>query len=424
MPKNHLRLLQIQTLLCVLRDSLMKYILNLINLRILHCLLLYASSSMIVIAGDLDPVITDVFPSGMNGVKLYRIPGVVVTTTGRILAYCEARRNNSGDWGEIEIHLRTSDDAGKTWSTPRRIAHQGIRIEGNPIKKSGGEYEQTVNNPVAIIDRATGDIYFLYCINYARCYSMISKDDGNTWSSPVDITNTFLPFRKSYDWKVIATGPGHGIQLKSGRLVVPIWLAYGKPGDHHPSASATIFSDDHGKTWRAGEIAIPNKEPYVDPNETMITELHDGRVMLVTRSESKSNRKLITLSADGATGWSKSQFHPQLWEPICMASIAIYSTKPGVLLFSNPHMLAIDKNGKEIPGGRGKRQNLSIKMSYDNGKTWPISRTLESGPSAYSDLSVLPDGSIICLYEGDKTIRLAKFTIDWLRNSPRQKPGN
>lgn len=402
----------------------MQFIFKLLKLRILCCFVLFHTSSLIVSAADLEPIITDVFPAGMNGVKLYRIPGVVVTKTGRILAYCEARRNDAGDWGEIEIHLRTSDDSGKAWSKSRRIAHQGSRLEGNPRKKTGGEREQTVNNPVAIVDRITGEIQFLYCVNYARCYSMTSNDNGDSWSSPVEITDTFLPFRKSYNWNVIATGPGHGIQLKSGRLVVPIWLAYGKTGDHHPSASATIYSDDHGKTWKAGEIAVPDVEPYDDPNETMITELHDGRVMLVTRSVSKPNRKLITLSADGATGWSKPEFHPQLWEPICMASLATYPRKPGVLLFSNPHMLNLDKNGKEIPASGGKRQNLSIKMSTDYGKTWPVSRTLESGPSAYSDLSVLPDGSIICLYEGNKTIRLAKFSLEWLTNSPPKKSGN
>ena len=130
----------------------------------------------------------------------------------------------------------------------------------------------------------------------------------------MDITATFEPFRKHYNWNVIATGPGHGIQLKSGRLVVPIWLAYGKTGDHSPSAAATIYSDDHGKTWLAGDLAVPNEAPYGNPNETMLTTLADGSVMLVTRSVSKPNRKIITISADGATGWSKPTFHDQLWE--------------------------------------------------------------------------------------------------------------
>lgn len=355
---------------------------------------------------------SDVFPANFNGIARYRIPGIVVTAKGTVLAYSEARRNNSSDWGEIEIHLRRSTDGGKTWGESQHIAHNGPRLEGNPRKKEGGEHEQTVNNPVAIVDRDTGAIEFLYCINYARCYSMRSTDDGVTWSKPTDITATFEPFRAKYDWKCIATGPGHGIQIKSGRLVVPIWLAYGKTGDHGPSAAATIFSDDHGKTWKAGDLALPNEGEFRDPNETMLAELTDGRVMLVTRNESAPNRKIVTTSPDGATSWSKPAFHPQLWEPRCMASLLAHPS--GVLLFSNPHTLPRDKEGKELPNGRGKRENLSIKLSRDNGQTWPTIKTLEAGPSAYSDLAVMPDGTVLCLYESKSDIRCARFNLEWI----------
>ncbi len=357
---------------------------------------------------------TDVFPAGMNGIARYRIPGIVVTKKGTVLAYSEARKNGSADWGEIEVHLRRSTDNGRTWGDSQHVAHNGERVEGNPHKKGEGDHEQTVNNPVAIVDRETGAIEFLYCINYARCFSMRSTDDGVTWSKPVEVTATFEPFRKYYDWKVIATGPGHGIQIKSGRLVVPIWLAYGKEGDHGPSAAATIFSDDHGRTWNAGELAVPNEGDFGNPNETMLTELSDGRVMLVTRSVSKANRKLITTSPDGVTGWSKPIFHEQLWEPVCMASIIAHPSQPGTLVFSSPHRLALDKDGTEIPAGRGKRENLSIKISRDDGKTWPISKTLEPGSSAYSDLAVLPDGTVLCLYEGKKDIQVARFNLEWI----------
>lgn len=383
----------------------------------LRFLLLLALSTTVLRAAPLLER-NDVFPAGMNGIALYRIPGIVVTPKGTVLAYAEARRNSSSDWGEIEIHLRRSTDGGKTWEAPKQIAHVGARLEGNPKKKTGGEHEQTVNNPVAIVDRTTGAIEFLYCLNYARCFSMRSTDDGVTWSKPVDITATFEPFRRHYDWKVIATGPGHGIQLKSGRLVVPIWLAFGKIGDHAPSAAATIYSDDHGKTWQAGDLAVPNTGEFNNPNETMLTALADGRVMLVSRSVSKANRKIITVSPDGATGWSQPKFHDQLWEPVCMASIVAHPSKPGTQIYSNPHTLPRDAAGQEIPAGRGKRQNLSIKLSRDDGQTWPISRTLEPGPSAYSDLAVLPDGTVLCLYEGDKKIVAARFNLDWLEAKP------
>lgn len=356
-----------------------------------------------------------VFPAGLQGIARYRIPGVVVTAKGTVLAYSEARKNDSKDWGEIEVHLRRSTDGGKTWEPPRKIAHQGARIEGNPHKKNDtGGHEQTVNNPVAIVDRETGAIEFLYCINYARCFAMRSTDDGVTWSTPVEITASFEPFRKDYDWKVIATGPGHGLQLKSGRLVVPIWLAYGGVGDHGPSAAGTIFSDDHGKTWKAGDLAVPNTPEFANPNETMLTELSDGHVMLVSRSVSKANRKIITLSPNGATKWSQPAFHDELWEPRCMASIVSHPSKPEMLIFSNPHTLPMDKDGKGVPGGKSKRENLSIKLSRDDGKTWPVNKTLESGPSAYSDLAVLPDGTVLCLYETKSDIVCARFTLAWI----------
>jgi sialidase-1 len=357
---------------------------------------------------------SEVFPPHLNGIARYRIPGVVVTPKGTVLAYAEARKNGSSDWGEIEIHLRRSTNGGKSWEASSQIAHHGARLEGNPRKAEGGEKEQTVNNPVAIVDRETGAIEFLYCINYARCYSMRSTDDGVTWSAPVDITASFEPFRAKYDWKVIATGPGHGIQIKSGRLVVPIWLAYGNAGDHAPSAAGTIYSDDHGKTWQAGDLCLPNEGDFGNPNETMITELSNGRVMLVSRSVSKANRKLVTTSPDGATSWTTPVFHDQLWEPVCMASIIAHPAKPGALIYSNPHTLKLDKDGKEVPAGRGKRENLCIKVSHDDGKTWPINKVLDPGKAAYSDLAMLPDGTVLCLYEADTNIVCARFNFEWI----------
>ncbi|MEW6156505.1 MAG: sialidase family protein [Verrucomicrobiota bacterium] len=391
-------------------SSLLPYFIKVFLGLILSCLLF-------VPALCAEPLLekSEVFPPGLNGVARYRIPGVVITPRGTVLAYAEARRNNSADWGEIEIHLRRSKDHGKSWLSSQPIAHNGPRIEGNPRKPAAdGAREQTVNNPVAIIDRVTGAIEFLYCVNYARCFAMRSTDDGATWTAPVEITAAFQAFRSKYDWKVIATGPGHGTQLRTGRLVVPIWLAFGAVGDHGPSAAATIFSDDHGKSWHAGEIAVPNEGDFIDPNESMLTELSNGRVMLVTRSLAKQNRKIITTSADGARDWSPPQFHEQLWEPICMASIVSHHTAPGTLLFSNPHTLPRDKEGRPIAGGRGKRENLSIKMSRDDGKTWPVNKTLEAGPSAYSDLSILSDGSVLCLYEVGNSIVCARFNLEWL----------
>jgi sialidase-1 len=363
-----------------------------------------------------EPEFSEVFRSNAGEIRRYRIPGVVVTTKGTVLAYAEARRNSSADWGEIEVHLRRSTDGGRTWEPARHIAHRGPRLEGNPHKKAGGEKEQTVNNPVAIVDRATGAIEFLYCVNYRRAFSMRSRDDGLTWSDPVEITAAFEPLRAHHDWKVIATGPGHGIQLVTGRLVVPVWLAFGREGDHAPSVCATIYSDDHGQTWQAGAVVAPNAPPFRSPNESILAPLAGGRVLLMARSPSAANRKIVSISPDGATGWSAPQFHDQLWEPICMSGLTAHPS--GALVYSNPHTLARAPDGREIPGKAGKRENLSIKISRDEGRTWPFNRTLEAGPSAYSDLGVLPDGSVICLYEAGEHIRLARFGLDWVEAAP------
>jgi len=360
-----------------------------------------------------EPAWQDLFTAGEHGIALYRIPGIVVTSKGTVLAYCEARRNSRSDWGEIEVHLRRSTDGGNTWSAPQRIAHHGDRIRGTSGKTADDE-QQTVNNPVAIVDRVSGSIEFLYCINYARCFSIRSLDDGVTWSDPVEITAAFADFRPACNWKVLATGPGHGIQLRSGRLVVPVWLAYGGVRDHHPSVTATIYSDDHGATWKAGEIAIPDTAEFNDPNETIAAELSDGRVLLVARSESAPNRKLLLTSSDGASGWTAPEFHPELLEPICMAGLLAVPGRPGTLLFSNPATVGLDAEGRERPNSRGKRENLTIRMSRDDGATWPISRVLEPGKSAYSDLAALPDGTMLCFCEVDNRLRLARFSIDWV----------
>lgn len=101
-----------------------------------------------------------------------------------------------------------------------------------------------------------------------------------------------------------------------------------------------------------------------------------------------------------------------------MASIVMHPEEPGTLIFSNPHMLARDAAGQERPGVNGKRENLTLKLSRDDGQSWPVSRTLEAGPSAYSDLAVLPDGTVLCFYEAGNELKLARFNLAWLTAEP------
>jgi len=356
--------------------------------------------------------------------KIYHIPGIVVTAKGSVLAWCEARRDGS-DWDDIQILLRRSTDDGKTWSPPQSI----VNVPG-PKKKNAFALQLkhtdpttvTYNNPVLIADR-DGTVHMLFCLEYERCFYQRSTDDGLTWSQPTEITAAFDAFKKHYDWKVLATGPNHSIQHKTGRLVVPVWLSTGTGGNaHRPSVTATLYSDDQGQTWQAGDIAVPCTDEWINPNETVAIELNDGRVMLNVRSESKAHRRLITTSPDGATNWSTPKFDDALIEPICMAGIVRYQhAGQSLILFSNPHNLDGGREGKPEPGKSRDRKNLSLKLSRDEAQTWPVNKLLEDGPSAYSDLAVTPAGTILCFYgAGNKrhfsgsTLRLARFNLEWL----------
>jgi sialidase-1 len=368
----------------------------------------------------------DLFQAGEGGYALYHIPGVVVTARGTVLAWCEARKKGS-DWDDIRILLRRSTDDGKTWSEPRSIAEVPGPKAKNPLAlrlKNVKPDDVTYNNPVLIAGR-DGTVHMLFCLEYRRAFYQRSTDDGLSWGTPVEITPTFESFRPAYDWKVLATGPNHGIELRTGRLVVPVWISTGTGGNaHRPSVTATIYSDDRGTTWKVGEIAVPCTDDWINPNETVAIERADGRVMLNVRNESKTHRRLVTTSKDGATGWSTPAFDDALLEPICMAGLVRYSSAgdgdKDRILFSNPHNLA-RADGKEEPGKNRDRKNVSVKLSYDEGQTWPVNKTIEPLWSAYSDLAVTHRGTILCFYgRGRKpgfageALRLARFNLEWL----------
>lgn len=354
------------------------------------------------------------FEGDTGGYKLYRIPGIVVTRKGTILAYTEARRTGSGDWDTIDIVMRRSTDSGKTFSPQRVIAHAPGAIERSPValeRKQSRPDDITYNNPVAIADR-DGGVHFLFCLEYMRAFYMRSDDDGKTFSTPVEITPAFNAFRPEYAWRVLATGPGHGIQLRSGRLLVPVWLSLGTAGNgHHPSVTATIYSDDHGKTWHRGDIAVANTPEFPDPNESAAVELADGTVMLNVRTEAKENRRTVVMSKDGATHWSEPRLDESLPDPICFASIVRSGHH---LLFVNPDNLT-RADGKDL---RSKdRVNLTIRLSNDGGAHWIAKRSIEPGATGYADLAVMPGGTILCLYEKVTKTHdemLGRFNLEWV----------
>lgn len=363
------------------------------------------------------------FEEKTDGFSLHRIPGIVVTAKGTILAYCEGRKLREADRGEIEILLRRSADGGETFSPARQVAHMGPRLPRNPYmsekkrgKNMGGPDEQTVNNPMAIAG-ADGRVHMVYCVEYARAFYMVSQDDGITWSDPVEITYAMDQFRGELDWQVIASGPGHAIQLENGRLVVPFWMATYEEDAPLRKAACVIYSDDNGATWKAGEIAIRGGG---EPN---VAQSADGRVIMTSRNTNERNRRLASYSDDGATNWSEPQLVEDLLEPGCMAGIVAHrgtaDQSGSVLLFSNPHTTKRKHSA---------RHDVTIKLSRDGGLTWPTQKLLEDGPSAYSDLAVLPDGTILCFYESGvdppkikrnrdwayANLTLARFNLEWL----------
>lgn len=320
----------------------------------------------------------DLFEAGKGGYMTYRIPGMVTLGDGTVLAYAEARKDGAGDWADIDLLLRRSGDGGRTWAEPLLIADAG---------------KLTTNNIVAIPGKGRHEVHIVYCVNYARAFYRHSADSGRSFSEPVEITGTFEGFRERYNWNVVATGPGHGIRLRSGRLLIPVWLSTGGKA-HRPSVVSTIYSDDGGRSWQAGEIV---QGELVNPSETAAVELKDGRVMLNIRSESDALRRAVTVSADGVKGWSRPRFEAGLKEPVCMASLLRYPWGKKPLLFVNPDH--VDAEALTKQGRNSMRRNLSLQVSHDEGGSWRMVQVMDPDVSAYSDMTVNRQGELLVLYE-------------------------
>jgi sialidase-1 len=349
----------------------------------------------------------DVFVSGTEGYHTYRIPAVLVTKKGTILAFCEGRVKGRGDAGDIDLVLRRSSDGGKTWSSLVNVWNDG---------------ENTCGNPCPVVDQETGTIWLPMTWNAGkiserkikpgfgkdsrRVFVTHSTDDGLTWSEPREITAE----TKKKEWSWYATGPGAGIQIQNGphrgRLVIPCDHKVPATGDNG-FWSHVIYSDDHGATWQLGGVT-----PRDRVNECEVVELDKGRLLLNMRNYDKRvPARQICVSDDGGKTWKNQKHDPALIEPTCQASLRRYRwperDQHGILLFSNPADPKL-------------RERMTIRASYDDGESWPVARLLHEGSAAYSCLVVLPDGQIGCLYERDNyaKISLATFSLDWLKESP------
>jgi len=338
-----------------------------------------------------------VFESGREGYHTYRIPALLVTHSGALLAFCEGRVHNRGDHGEIRLLLRRSDDAGRTWSKQQIVWQDGAN---------------TCGNPCPVQDSATGTIWlpanwnrpgrssedYFNAFDTRHVYVLCSDDDGRTWSGPRDITAEVKP----PNWGWYAMGPCTGIELQrgrhKGRLLVP--CNHSEFGQGEPRLySHVVYSDDHGRSWHRG-----GRTPIDGFNECQAAELDDGRIILNARHYGGPEQcRAVTFSENGGATWSTPRYDRALIEHApsgCQGSLI--RGPRGSLLFSNP--------------ASAERERMTVRQSIDAGTTWSTVGVIHEGPAAYSCLAMLPDGRAACLHECGSAhpyerISLATFTL-------------
>ena len=354
----------------------------------------------------------DVFTSGVGGYHSYRIPAIVRTAKGALLAFCEGRKDGRGDAGNIDLVLRRSSDDGRTWSDPQVIWDDGLN---------------TCGNPCPVVDQKTGTIWLLLTWNHGQdherdimagtsrevrqVYVAHSDDDGLTWSQPAKISQHV----RQPHWRWYATGPGNAIQLTrgphAGRLLIPANHSDHSDADRHPFRSHVFWSDDHGKSWTLGGVHQDRT------NESAVVELSDGSILQSMRSYHGRHNRATSVSRDGGQTWGDVYLDDALQTPVCQGNILRYSWPDDKRMGGKSRILF------SSPSGQG-RTELTVRLSDDEGKTWPINKVIHKGEAAYSNLVVLSDGRIGNLFEKDgyRTISLASFTLDWLTDGRDRVP--
>jgi sialidase-1 len=364
-----------------------------------------------------------IYTSGQEGHKTYRIPAIIKNKQGHLLAFAEGRVNGSGDFGDINIVLKISRDQGSTWSTLSTLVDYQDLQAGNPTPVLDTRdprfpkgriflFYNTGNNHENEIREGKG---------LREVWYITSTDGGLTWAKPVNITSQVhrpnQPSRNSAyafkeDWRHYANGPGHGIQFTqgphAGRMLIASNHSEGPRGERGSDYRAhTFYTDDHGETFHLGaSIAIPGS------NESSAAEISGGKLLMNIRNQRGDIRqRIVGISDDGSATWKETYFDPQLPDPICQGSIiTIAQNKQAfTLAFSNA---ADTKN----------RDNLTIRISQDDGRTWPITIPVDNGAAAgestkdftaYSDLVLLDSRHLGIVYERKDYSQIVFKKIKW-----------
>ncbi len=350
----------------------------------------------------------------------YHVHGLAVLPDDTILVATEGRFDVC-DAGPRELLIRRSTDGGDTWED-NVVVHPSI--EG-----------QSWGNPTFVVDHSTGEVFFFFMLSIllpentgcsgdiGDLYMKSSTDGGQTWSAARDISGMFDHF--PYDWALHGPGPGHGIQLSTGRLLLQVShrrVIIGNTVNERFYGASTLYSDDHGVTWQAGG-AIPVSVEY-PLSESRLVELTDGRILINARASSGGNRHRITsVSDDGGVTWAPPKLDGAtgLFNAVD-AGLLRYSGGPGSdeisrILYSKP----------DAP----VRRNMTVYVSYDEARSFRYARVVNSDRSYYSDLARLSDGTIILLYgcDGDipsapKRVAVARFNLAWLTEGQDDLRGN
>lgn len=327
------------------------------------------------------------FRAGREGYASFRIPAAVTTRSGVLLAFCEGRVGSREDHGNIDVVLKRSTDGGRTWDPLQVVAANGDDLAGNPapvVLDTGRVLIVHVRNAAQATEAAIrrGEVV---PEDGRRIWVQHSDDEGVTWSAPREITAQV----KEKAWRWYATGPGHAIQTRSGRVVVPanhsLPPAGGDTGTEGKyDGGHCLLSDDRGRTWRLGYVD-DHPDGYVNVNETTAAELPDGRLYFNARNDSPApGTRADATSEDGGESLVRA-FRPQagLVGPVVEGSLLRLGE---VLLFAGP-------------ADPGSRALMSVRASEDEGVTWRVVHTVDGLPAAYSDLVQTDDETVGLLYE-------------------------